>query len=292
MELTKITSKPVVYSLFAGLLVSLLFTGLFLNQKNNLAEELAAERMQTQSLTQSKEVLQKDIVDLEARIIDLKEAEEQYALNEKIKQSQIDELNQKALRFQAESNKTKKQTTTLKNLEKELAKLKEEKNRSSQVWSAEKERYQASIAELEKEKQSLINQLSSQKTVAADYFRIDALKKKGNKQIRKASRTKRILVSFSWNESLTKQFSNSPIYLSLTGPGTSNLPSNAFEKVAITMGNEVIEIPVVAKAKIQSVKKGRQEIIMTTKTKLLPGVYQADVYTDQFHLGGAQIKLD
>jgi DNA repair exonuclease SbcCD ATPase subunit len=292
MEPTKITNKLVVYSTMAGLIMSLLFIGIFLNQKNNLAEELSAERLQTQSLTQSKEVLQKDIVDLEARIIDLNEAEELHSQNEKIKESQIAELNQKVLKFLSESKRNTKQNNSLKNLEKELSKLKADRDKSAIQWNSEKEKYQNTIAQLEKDKQGLIAQLNGRKTVAADYFKIEALKKKGNKQSRKASRTKRILVSFSWNESLTKEFTNSPIYLSLTGPGSSKLPSTAYEKIAITMNKEVIEIPVVAKAKIQSINKGRQEILMITKTKLSPGVYQADVYTDTFHLGGAQIKLD
>jgi len=292
MEPVKITSKPIVYSALMAVIISLLFTGIFLNQKNNMKEELSAEKLQTQSLTQSRELLQKDIVDLESRIAmvtksesDIQEKATSLSLTNAQLENEKSALSIKNKFIQGKINK-------LKQIEKELSELRLQNDKNSSQWNLEREKLQQTIAALEKDKQGLFTQLESRKTVAADYFRIEALRKKGNKQSRKASKTHRILVSFSWNDALTKEFTNSPVYLTLSGPGTSKMTSSASEKVLITMDKQSIEIPVVAQSKIQSVNKGRQEIIMTTKSRLLPGVYQADVYTDKYHLGGAQIKLD
>jgi hypothetical protein len=43
---------------------------------------------------------------------------------------------------------------------------------------------------------------------------------------------------------------------------------------------------------VQSIRKERQEIVLELTEKLAKGVYQADIYTDDFLLGGTQIRLD
>lgn len=68
MEPIKITNKRIVYSMLLALIISLLFNGIFLNQNNSIKEEFSAEKLQTKALTQSREMLQREIVELESRI--------------------------------------------------------------------------------------------------------------------------------------------------------------------------------------------------------------------------------
>ncbi|MEX1188331.1 MAG: hypothetical protein WED33_03670 [Bacteroidia bacterium] len=291
MDTPNLKQRVLVGGLSLALLISVFFAGLFNIQRNNLFEELSGERLQTESLMQSKELLQVDLVDLESRLATVNESEK-VLKSENIQMSKrVNDLEMSKSLLVKESNSLKSKIKQLKKAEEELAQFKSKYKSETDVYSKEKEKYQNQVEKLEKEVSQLQTKLNARKTVAADYFRIDALKSK-NKQTRRGKKVRRILVSFNWNDDLIKEFKDKPLYLTLSGPGLSQNGAKNFEKVSIKVDEQLIQIPVVAKAKIQSVSKGRQEIIMETSTRLKAGIYQADVYTDVFHLGGAQIKLD
>lgn len=265
--------------------------GLFIwNAKESAEEELLAERLQIKSLITSKELLQNDLLKVESN------------LDKMIKQNKIlieveDQVSQEISSFEKKHETPSSNDRKLKSANDELLRLKSELqveregfNAQIASWATEKNKLITEIDILEKQSSTLTEKLNKVEQPNADYFRIEALRGKNNKQTQKAIRTTNILVSFNLNESLPNQTDS--VYLSISGPNNERLPSKNKEVLTIQNQDFLVEIPIHAKVPLKTVSKGRQEILLKIQTKLKPGVYQADVYTELGHAGGAQIKLD
>lgn len=274
----------------SALMLSLVSIGFLWNAKKSSDEELLAERLQTKSLIASKELLQNDLIKAESSIQKKLESEKLLKEQTIALVSQINELETKIRKFASSDKRLTIANGQLKNLRSELEEVRERYQIQQSKWENEKNSLNAKIAQLESNNSSLTEKLSKIKAPNADYFRIEALRGKKNKQTRKAKRTHKILVSFNLNEAISAE--NGNVYLSLKGPNNERIPSQNLEMLQLMKNEESIQVPVHAKAPLKHVSKGRQEVYLETSSKLKPGVYQADVFTENGHIGGAQIKLD
>lgn len=292
METNEIKSKAVTGSL-AGLLVFFIGTGMYQYvQRNNFEEQFIQEHGLNESLLESNENLQKDLIEVRLK-------NEDVMLEDAGIKSKNEELNKLVLstemnlkKAQATLRKSEAQSAALKAFQNKYNELLATSNQDEIEWNSDKEKFIAQLDELRHQNKNLEDKLGKTKTVSADYFRIEVLKKKkATKQTIRAKKARKLLVSFHWNEELSSRYKDVPVYLQLSGPGISEKFLKSLERVSVKKADEIIQIPVVAKAKIKSVSKGRQEIIMEVNSDLRPGLYQADVYTEEYHLGGAQIRL-
>jgi hypothetical protein len=280
----------------ALLVTSTVFSALIVfylnNERIELSEDLVAERAQMQNTLEAKDILNKKLIGAIADAEELRVHNKQLAQANETKDLSIKSLSNEAVqtsRWKIESSKLQKQIPALKE---ELSRLKEEKSGIESRMGSERAVWQKRISELELQVAQLETRLAGNTIIAANNFRIEAIRGRNNRLTSKAQRAQRILVSFHANEELMKASQSGNLYLSVSGPGTQKLTSANAETVAIQLGDKRVEIPVVAKAKLQKMKEGWQEIVMTIVTRLKPGIYQADVYSDTHHLGGAQIRLD
>lgn len=275
------------------LLVSSILGVLYLNNlRNDLNAELTAEKAQLQNTLEAKELLNKKLLSTYADLEDFKSENTDLKKSVSAKDDRIATLTNEVAetnRWKHKSGKLQKEINTLKS---EIARLKKEQDNLQQSNLAEQRALQGRISALQAQVTALEERLAGNTIVAANYFRIEALRGKKDKLTRRAKRTHRILVSFHAGEELLKASQSGNLYLSVSGPGTQKLTQANAETVAIQLGDKRVEIPVVAKAQLQKMKQGRQEIVMHTTARLKPGIYQADVYSDTHHLGGAQIRLD
>lgn len=279
-------------SIIAGsaLMLSIASIGFLWNAKKSSEEELLAERLQIKSLIASKELLQNDLIKAESNFQKKIESEKLLKENEVVLLSKIAALEANIRKIANGDKKLIAANEQLKKLRIELADVRERYQSQQSKWENEKNSLNAQIAHLERNNLTLTDKLKKVKAPNADYFRIEALRGKKNKQTRKAKRTHKILVSFNLNETIPSD--HGTVYLSLKGPNNERLPSQNLEMLQLMKDEESVKVPVHAKAPLKHVSKGRQEILLETTTKLKPGVYQADIFTENGHVGGAQIKLD
>lgn len=262
------------------------------NECIELSEDLNAERAQMQNTLEAKDILNKKLISVTADLEDFKAENAQLSGANAEKEQKIKSLIAQKKQSTGWTEKSSKQQKEISTLKAELIRLKEESSSIEQGRNTERISLQKRISELESQLAELRARLGGNTIIAANYFRIEALRGKKDRLTRKASRAQRILVSFHAGDELMKAAQSGNLYLTVAGPGTQKLTAANAETVAIQLGDKRMEIPVVAKAKLQKIKEGWQEIVMTTTSRLKPGIYQADVYSDTHHLGGAQIRLD
>lgn len=274
----------------AVLLVIAIATAAFLNiEYSNIDQELKAERLHSESLFSTKVVLQKEIDVLK------KELHKQEYKN-KMKTAEAEELRSRLAAKEAALNSTEVRIGRMneelqqaylarKQIEETTLLLKER----SGVQAEENEQLRYELGEIKRNESALKVRLQESARPRAAYFRIEALRGRNNKTTNKARKTDRILVSFTWPEA--SQGKN--LYLVLSGPGNHTLSQFNKEQVSILLNGTTQLISPAAQTTINiSNTSQRQDVILRIKEKLPPGVYQADVYTDDFHLGGTQIRLD
>jgi hypothetical protein len=279
-------------SIIAGsaFMLSIASNGFLWNAKKSSEEELLAERLQTKTLIASKELLQNDLIKAESNLQKKIGSEKLLNENEVVLLSKIAALEANIKKNASGDKKLIATNEKLKKLKLELADVRERYISQQSKWENEKNSLNTQLAQLERNNLSFTEKLNKVKAPNADYFRIEALRGKKNKQTRMAKRTHKILVSFNLNEAIPSN--NGTVYLSLKGPNNERLPSQHLEMLQLMKDEESVQVPIHAKSPLKHVSKGRQEILLETTTKLKPGVYQADIFTENTHIGGAQIKLD
>lgn len=291
METNRI-QNGIKLGLSVGLAASILGVFYLNNARKDLQEELSAERVQIQNTIEAKELVNKKLLAAYSDLEDYKLENNIIKNNLSEKEAKINQLNAEAQDARRIKQRNNKLESDVKKLNTEIQKLKQELISAENSHSSNQLALQQKISKLENELLALQSQLRENTKIVANYFRIEALKGKKDKLTRKAKRTHRLLVSFDASKEMMSAIEGGNLYLSISGPGVQKLTAANSEKVTIQLGDKRIEIPVVAKTKLQNMKQGRQEILMTTNTKLQPGIYQADVYTENNHLGGAQIRLN
>lgn len=275
--------------LLASSILGLLYVN---NLRSDLNAELTAEKAQLQNTLEAKEILSKKLLSTYAELEDFKSENADLKKSVSLKEDRIAALNNEVAQTNRWKQKSGKLQKEIGSLKAEIARLKKEQENLQQSGLAEQRALQNRINVLQAQVTALEERLAGNTIVAANYFRIEALRGKKDKLTRRAKRTHRILVSFHAGEELLKASQSGNLYLSVSGPGAQKITQANAETVAIQLGDKRVEIPVVAKAQLQKMKQGRQEIVMHTTARLKPGIYQADVYSDTHHLGGAQIRLD
>ncbi|MCB0820792.1 MAG: hypothetical protein KDC13_09225 [Bacteroidetes bacterium] len=261
-------------------------------QRNNFEEQFIQEHSLNESLLEANENLQKDLIEVRLKNQDILDSDNLIKQQNEDLNSKLASADASIKSALASLKKKENQNKMLETFRLKYEELQTAGKQERLKWISENEKYSAIIETLKSENKVLESRLEKMKSVTADYFRIEVLKgKKASKHTIKAKKATKLLVSFHWNEELSNRYKDVPVYLQLSGPGISENYLKTLERVTVKKADSIIEIPVVAKAKIKSISKGRQEIIMDVNSSLRPGLYQADVYTDQFHLGGAQIRL-
>lgn len=271
------------------LLMVAALAGFYNIENSNLGEELKAEHLHAESLFGNKVVLQKELESLRREIIRLE-------FEGKTSKEEIERLRQ--LLKAGEAVLTLKKTE----LSNASATLEQERLRASEVNDKnigiqeqleavqhENTRLRNEIAGMLQEEATLNAELQAARRTKAAYFRIEALRGRKGKNTSKASKTDRMLISFTWPEAA--QGKN--LYLVLSGPDKQAIGNPAKEQVSILLdGTRQLITPTISKRLNIKHDAPRQEVMLEITQKLQPGMYQADVYTDDYHLGGTQIRLD
>jgi hypothetical protein len=190
-------------------------------------------------------------------------------------------------------NQLKAELLEVKLLKDRLNELNERLVEANTLLEKENESLRFNLKQTSVEYAQLESEFREKAEAKANYIRIEALHGKKNKQTRKASQTQRIYLSFTWPESMGQLQQGKKLYLVMStgNSSTSQLPKS-MGKVMVSLKGEPVEIEPVVITEVQSIRKERQEIILELSEKLAKGVYQADIYTDDFLLGGTQIRLD
>lgn len=273
----------------AILLVIALGVAAFLNiEYSHLDNELKAERIQSESLFSKKIVLQKEIESLKKHL-----SKAEYS--GKMDAAEIEKLRQ---RLKIEEEALMKSALTEKELQTKISEIHKMRNyadernvvlqKKAQQLAEENSRLNAQLNEYRRREDELVSQLNSALRPQAAYFRIEALSGRKNRETSKASQADRILVSFNWPDATLGK----NIYLVLSGPDNRPVDFLSGTPVAITLNGVKREIHPTAFTDIKlNDTRQRLDITLELKEKLPPGVYQADVYTDDLHLGGTEIHL-
>jgi len=277
-------TASVISMTIAGLLA-----GYFHIENSNLGEELKSERVHSESLFSNKVVLQKELEGLRREIGRLE-------YEGKTAKAEIDRL--KALLAAGEAVLWKKDKQYAADTEALRLAKQEASQHSTQMEELTDKLYslqevndqlRLEVSELKQIETALQVELQTSKKARASYFRIEALHGKKNIETNKARKTDRVLVSFTWPEASYGR----NLYLVLSGPDKQIVGNPAKEQVSILLeGTHQRICPTASRRLDVQNHSQRQEIMLEIPQKLKAGMYQADVYTDDFHLGGTQIRLE
>lgn len=264
-------------------------SGYYHIENSNLSEDMKSERLHAETLFSNKVVLQKEMEGLRREIIRLE-------FEGKTSKAELDRL--KKLLSEGEAilfNKKKAVTELSESLgdarlqeQAQAAKL-QEMSEAIDALQGENDQMRQEIAEFRQSELAYRSELESLRKPKATYFRIEALKGRSAKETNKASKTRRMLVSFTWPEAAH----NKRLYLVLSGPDDKVIGDPSKEQVSILLdGTYQLITPTVTREINIIGDSQRQEVVLEVPHKLQPGIYQADVYTNDFHLGGTQIRLE
>jgi len=293
MTFIKSTSRRWLAGLSVIMGLGILGIGVILSDRSTLDEELKAERVQTESLFSGKILLQKEVSSLE-RLIDkfkvrtVEQAEDLSLLKQQIL------VKERALHSGVSTiNQLKSEFIEIQALRDRLNELNERLVATNALLEKENESLRVNLIQTSNEYTQLESEFREKSEAKANYIRIEALHGKKNKQTRKASQTQRIYLSFAWPETVGKLQQGKKLYLVFSsGNSTVNQLPKSKGKVLVSLKNGPLEIEPVVITEVQSTRKERQEIVLELSEKLSAGVYQADIYTDDFLLGGTQLRLD
>jgi hypothetical protein len=293
MTLIKSTSRRWLAGITVLAGIGILGTSVILNERSTLDEELKAERVQTESLFSGKILLQKEVSGLKRSLDkfktktlhqseDLDELRKQISLKERFLSNGVYTINQ-----------LKAELTEINLIKERINGLYVNLLEANALLEKENESLRANLIQTSNEYTQLESEFREKSEAKANYIRIEALHGKRNKQTRKASQTQRVYVSFTWPESMGHLQQGKKLYLVFSSENskTIQLPKPV-GKVMVSLKGEPVEIEPAVITEVQSTRKDRQEIVLELTEKLAKGVYQADIYTDDFLLGGTQIKLD
>ena len=293
MTFIKSTSRRWLAGLSVIMGLGILGIGVILSDRSTLDEELKAERVQTESLFSGKILLQKEVSSLE-RLIDkfkvrtVEQAEDLSLLKQQIL------VKERALHSGVSTiNQLKSEFIEIQALRDRLNELNERLVATNALLEKENESLRVNLIQTSNEYTQIESEFREKSEAKANYIRIEALHGKKNKQTRKASQTQRIYLSFAWPETVGKLQQGKKLYLVFSScNSTVNQLPKSKGKVLVSLKNGPLEIEPVVITEVQSTRKERQEIVLELSEKLSAGVYQADIYTDDFLLGGTQLRLD
>ena len=265
--------------------------GIILNERSELDEELKAERLETATLFSGKVVLQKEVTSLKRSVERVKSKNSDLTSELSVLKREVN-AKEKALQGKFYSmEQLQAELLDINALKEKLYRLNERLVAANELLENENQQLRSNLKQTESEYAQLEDDFREKSEARANYIRIEALQGKKNKQTRKASQAQRLYVSFTWPAAMGELQQGKKLYLVITGTSALKLPTPQ-GKVTVRLDGLTTEIEPAVIAEVQASRKERQEIILELSEKLTKGVYQADIYTDDFLLGGTQIRLD
>lgn len=283
--------KAVAAGVTATLFASLITIGIMYRNNSLLTEDVNAGKVRTESLSNEKNALKKEIDKLKIELASFdtqnKELENairnaQYKLAEK--ELQVNRLSKETANIPA----LRKEIDAIKKIKKDLiAQLEDLKKNNSQL-EAEVSELNRTIAALRRENESLHAKMGEKQMMAYN-FRVEPVKKRKDKLTARAKRTNKVNISFDVN---SPKNLGSKIYVKIQSEKEGELEGESL--LAMELAEELEEDALYASSEpfiISTDEYSRFGVSFDPKDKLSEGIYYVKVFNGNDYLGSTQFKL-
>lgn len=274
-------------SVIALLLISMIFT---LGSNNKKKRALNVEKLTSEKLLSEKLSVEKELAKLQADFVTLKQKSDDNTkllaeTNLKISESEkkINSLSGENRSLRANRNELAELKKTKDDLEKESTLLKSAYDK----LMAQNKDLQNSLSSLETEKKNLALQLENEQKVNTDNFLVTATRgKKTEKIVIKASRTKKLSITFEVPQSLTEAIS----FKIVTPSGATINPDDK----ALTWAFPLDSRNFTASLSVMTgeFEQSRQVVLnYVPKGKLVKGEYKIQLFSSGNNIGNCRLML-
>lgn len=286
-------NKQKVMTYVGASVIALLLIGIFITQGSNKKNKsnLNAEKLASEKLLSEKLSVEKELAKLQADFSVLKQKSD---ANQKL----LTETNMKIADSEKKINSLSGENRSLRANRKELEELKKIKadleKESSQLKSdydklmAQNKDLQNSLSSLETEKKNLALQLENARKVNTDNFLVTATRgKKVEKIVIKASRAKKLNMTFEVPQSLTEAIS----FKIVTPSGTTINPDD--KSLTWTFPPDSRNFTASLSTVTGEFEQSRQVVLnYVAKGKLVKGEYKIQILCEGNNIGNCRIMLN
>ena len=276
---------------YALIITILLFGATFwlMKEKNvssSLQNGLNSEKLRSEALLSEKLLVEKDVARLKAQLSDLtsKNGKMSTELNQTLQKLQVAESEFKKVKNENASMKQyRKQREELLALQAELEKRIEALTQGKSATEMENQRLAEQIAYLEDRNKLLTDDLRKVSLAAIDNIGINMLKSRERLTVR-ASKAKKLVAEFEIPGSMKN------VSFKITDP-SGRLLTNDDGAIASTVTANSNNYTASSTANAANTSTSKVDMVFIPKEKLKPGTYKVEILSENFHLGGLQVKL-
>ena len=283
--------KAVAAGVTATLFASLITIGVMYRNNSLLTEDVKAEKVRTESLSNEKGALKKEIdkLKIELSSFDTQNKELQNAIkNAQYKLAEKEQQLSKLSKENASIPVLRRELDAIKKIKKDLIAQLEDLKRSNSQLEAEVSELNKTIAALRKENESLYAK-AGEKQMMAYNFRVEPVKKRKDKLTARAKRTNKVKISFDVNSSKNL---GSKIYVKIQSDKDGELEGESLIAMEEVEELEAGELYADAESFIISTDEySRFALTFDPKDKLSDGLYYVKVFNGNDYLGSTQFML-
>ncbi|CAN5402568.1 hypothetical protein BH09BAC1_BH09BAC1_16140 [soil metagenome] len=287
------TNKTKIYAgaITVLLLMSITGAGILMDMNGDLKGSLNSEQLKNEKLLSEKLTLDKEINNLKNELLSLSSSNTELLGQIEVAGTKIREQEKNINQIRKQNNSIRKEVDGMRKLktqlENEIASLKT----ANQSLAEANGKMEKNISDLLAENGALKDRLKNAAVMRASNFRVEVMRKRGDKLTVKAHRTHQVSVSFDLPESAMANLGKSKVYMVITGPDGKSVAEAGTQKQTVFIDGVKTEFTPSAMQEVNLGKGQRLSLNYSPEDGLTEGLYKVEVYTDNTYLGNSQFRL-